>query len=57
MNQAQSEALRKVVGYNWSDEERDFKESGQPKGHIYEALEVLQCYLSNVVHPYVEEVL
>ena len=52
MNQAQSEALQKVVGHNWTDEERHYKETGQPKGHIYEALEVLQCYLADVVHPY-----
>ena len=52
MNQAQSEALQKVVGYNWTDEERHYKETGQPKGHICEALEVLQCYLADVVHPY-----
>ena len=52
MNQAQSEALQKVVGYNWTDEERNFKEAGQPKGHICEALEVLQCYLADVAHPY-----
>ena len=52
MNQAQSEALRKVVDYNWTDEERHYKETGQPKGHICEALDVLQCYLADVVHPY-----
>ncbi len=37
MNQAQSEALRKIVDHNWTDEERNFKEAGQPQGHIYEA--------------------
>ena len=52
MNQAQSEALRKIVDHNWTDEERNFKEAGEPQGHIYEAFNVLQRYLSTVEHPY-----
>ena len=52
MNQAQSEALRKIVDHNWTDEQRNFKEAGQPQGHIYEAFNVLQHYLTTVEHPY-----
>ena len=45
MDQTQLEALKSLVSHTYSDEADHYQEAGQPPGHIFESVQVLQNYL------------
>lgn len=45
MTEREKQALEKVIDYCWAGEHADYEREGEPEGHIFEEIQILDGFL------------